>query len=112
MLSGTHYFVGWVMLILVISPVLFILFNVPTYFARPELYFMFYTPYIILSFSLFIWSLRQRRYRIFELLNGVLLQAICFPVYMKASLMAIAGYRCSFKTTPKGQSLLLPFYTL
>jgi len=112
MLSGTHYFVGWVMLILVISPVLFILFNVPTYFAKPELYFMFYTPYIILSFSLFIWSLRQRRYRIFELLNGVLLQAICFPVYMKASLLAIAGYRGSFKTTPKGQSLSLPFYTL
>lgn len=112
MLSGTHYFVGWVLFILVVSPAVFILFNVPTYFARPEIYFMFYVPYIILTFSLFIWSLRQRRYRISEVINGVLLQAICFPVYMKAALLGILGYRGTFKTTPKGQSLSLPFYAL
>ncbi|MFO7816834.1 MAG: glycosyltransferase family 2 protein [Thermodesulfobacteriota bacterium] len=112
MLSGTHYFVGWVLLVLVVSPALFILFNVPTYFARPELYFMFYVPYIILTFSLFLWSLGQRQYRISEVINGVLLQAICFPVYMRASLLGMLGYRGSFKTTPKGRSLSLPFYAL
>ncbi len=112
MLSGTHYFVGWVLLVLVVSPALFILFNVPTYFARPELYFMFYVPYMILSFSLFIWSLGQRHYQSSEVITGVLLQAICFPVYMKAALLGILGYRGTFKTTPKGQSLALPFYAL
>jgi len=112
MLSGTHYFIGWVLLVLIISPILFILFNIPSYFARPELYFMFYVPYIILSFNLFLWSLRQRRYRVFEILNGVVLQALSFPVYMKASLLAVFGYRGTFKTTPKGQSLSLPLYTL
>lgn len=112
MLSGTHYFVGWVLLVLVVSPTLFILFNVPTYFARPELYFLFYVPYIILTFTLFLWSLGQRQYRISEVVNGVLLQAICFPVYMRASLLGIMGYRGSFKTTPKGRSLALPFYSL
>jgi cellulose synthase (UDP-forming) len=112
MLSGTHYFVGWVLLVLVVSPTLFILFNVPTYFARPELYFLFYVPYIILTFSLFLWSLGQRQYRISEVVNGVLLQAICFPVYMRASLLGVLGYRGSFKTTPKGRSLALPFYAL
>lgn len=112
MLSGTHYFVGWVLLILVISPCLFILFNVPTYFARPEIYFLFYVPYIVLTFSLFLWSLGQRQYRVSEVINGVLLQAICFPVYMKASLLGILGYRGTFRTTPKGRSLALPFYAL
>ncbi|RQD66506.1 MAG: glycosyltransferase [Desulfonatronovibrio sp. MSAO_Bac4] len=112
MLSGTHYFVGLVMMVLVISPVLFILFNIPTYFARPEIYFMFYTPYIILTFSLFAWSLTQRHYRISEVITGVLLQAICFPVYAKASILAVFGYRGTFKTTPKGRSLSLPIYAL
>ncbi|MCA1743777.1 MAG: glycosyltransferase family 2 protein, partial [Desulfonatronovibrio sp.] len=112
MLSGTHYFVGWVMMILVISPALFVLFNIPTYFARPEIYFMFYTPYIILTFTLFAWSLTQRHYRISEVVTGVLLQAICFPVYAKASLLAVLGYRGTFKTTPKGMSLSLPIYAL
>ncbi len=112
LLSGTHYFVGWVLLILVISPILFILFNIPTYFARPELYFMFYIPYIVLTLTLFLWSLSQRHYKVSEILSGVLLQAICFPVYMKASLLAILGIRGSFQTTPKGQSLSLPFYAL
>lgn len=111
-LSGTHYFVGWVLFILVVSPAMFILFNIPTYFARPELYFLFYTPYIILTFSLFIWSLGQRSYTIPEIINGILLQAICFPVYMRASLLGIIGYRGTFKTTPKGRSLALPFYAL
>lgn len=112
MLSGTHYFLGWVMFVLIISPIMFILFNVPTYFARPELYFMFYVPYIIMTFSLFIWSLRQRHYKVWELVSGVLLQAISFPVYMRSALLGILGYRGSFKTTPKGRSLALPLYAL
>jgi len=112
MLSGTHYFLGWVLFVLIISPILFILFNIPSYFARPELYFMFYVPYILMTFTLFLWSLRQRHYKISEIVSGVLLQAICFPVYMKASLLAVLGYRGTFKTTPKGQSLSLPLYAL
>ncbi|MFP4214022.1 MAG: hypothetical protein ACLFRL_07925 [Desulfohalobiaceae bacterium] len=61
---------------------------------------MFYVPYIIMTFSLFIWSLRQRHYRLREVVSGVLLQAICFPVYMRSALLSILGYRGSFKTTP------------
>lgn len=112
MLSGTHYFVGWVLIILVISPILFILFNIPSYFVRPEMYFLFYVPYMILTFTLFLWSLLQRSYRIFDVINGVFLQAICFPVYAKAALLAVLGYRGTFKTTPKGQSLSLPMHAL
>ncbi|MFO7802798.1 MAG: glycosyltransferase family 2 protein [Desulfovermiculus sp.] len=111
-LSGTHYFVGWVMLILFLCPMLYLLLGVPTYFARPELYFMLYFPYVVLSLTIFAWTLSQRHYRPRELITGIVLQAVCFPVYMWASLMAVIGIRGSFKVTPKGQNAYLPLIQL
>jgi cellulose synthase (UDP-forming) len=40
------------------------------------------------------------------------LQAVSFPVYMRASLLGILGVRGSFGITPKGRSLSLPLYAL
>jgi len=111
-LSGTHYFVGWVLFILVICPVLYLILDVPSYYARPELYIMFYFPYMLLTLTIFAWSLSSRNYRIIELINGIVLQALCFPVYMRASLLALLGFRGSFATTPKGKSLALPLFGL
>lgn len=111
-LSGTHYFVGWVFLIMVLSPVLFLLFNLPSFFARPDIYLLFFFPYIVLTSSMFLFTISQRRYRFRELLTGILLQALSFPVYIKASLLGILGYRGSFKTTPKTGSTALPLGAL
>ncbi len=111
-LSGTHYFVGWVMLILFLCPMLYLLLGVPSYFARPELYFMLYFPYVVLSLTIFAWTMSQRHYRLRELITGIVLQAVCFPVYMWASLMAVMGIRGSFKVTPKGQNAYLPLIQL
>lgn len=107
-LSGTHYFVGWVLFVMMLCPMLFLFFNVPSYFARPEIYFLFFVPYIILTLSLFLFSMGQRRYSLRDLAQGILLQAICFPVYMKASLLAIFGFRGTFGITPKGGATSLP----
>ena len=54
----------------------------------------------------------QRRYSFKELGQGIVLQALCFPVYMKASLQGILGYRGSFGITPKGRSLSLSLFGL
>lgn len=107
-LSGTHYFVGWVLFVMMLCPILFLLFNIPSYFARPEIYFLFFVPYIILTLSLFLFSMGQRRYSFAELAEGIILQAICFPVYMKASLLAIFGFRGTFGITPKAGATSLP----
>lgn len=112
LLSGTHYFVGWVMFVLFICPMLYLLFGVPSYFASPELYFMLYFPYVVLSLTVFAWTLTQRNYRLRELVSGIVLQAVCFPVYMWASLLAVLGVRGSFKVTPKGQNAFLPLVQL
>lgn len=107
-LSCTHYYVGWVLFVTMICPVFYLFFGLPSYFANPQMYAMFFAPYILLTVSLFFWTLSQRRYRMTELVNGIVLQAVCFPVYMRASLLGLLGVRGSFGITPKGRSLSLP----
>jgi Glycosyltransferases, probably involved in cell wall biogenesis len=111
-LSGSHYFVGWVLFIMMLCPVLYLITGVPSFFARPELYLLFFLPYVVLTLVLFVYTMTQRRYRFKELAVGIILQALTFPVYMKASLLGILGYRGTFKTTPKGSSKALPLYAL
>ncbi|NCC25878.1 MAG: glycosyltransferase [Deltaproteobacteria bacterium] len=107
-LSGTHYFVGWVLFVMILCPILYQFFSVPSYFAYPEIYFLFFFPYILLTVTLFLYSMGQRRYGFKELAIGIILQAITFPVYMRASLLGIIGVRGSFGITPKGGSMSLP----
>jgi cellulose synthase (UDP-forming) len=111
-LSGTHYFIGWVFFIMMICPILYLLTNTPSFFARPELYFLFFVPYVILTIALFLFSMRQRRYSFKEISTGLILQATCFPIYMQASLLAMLGVRGTFTITPKGQSHSLPLYQI
>jgi cellulose synthase (UDP-forming) len=107
-LSGTHYFVGWVFLIMAFCPILYLVLGVPTYFAKPEIYLLFFLPYIILSLSMFAGALHYRGYKVKDIFLGLLLNAVSFPVYMKASGLAMLGVRGTFGITPKGQSNALP----
>ncbi len=111
-LSGTHYFVGWVFLILVLSPALFLLLGVPSFLARADLYLLFFFPYIVLTVTLFSFAMSQRKYRLRELVGGIVLQATAFPVYMKASLLGILGVRGSFTITPKAGSSAIALRSL
>lgn len=107
-LSGTHYFVGWVTLIMMLCPVLYLFSGVPTCFVRPDFYLLFFTPYIILSATAFFWTLKRRSYRLLDIYLGVLLNPVSFPVYIKASTLALLGVRGKFGVTPKGGSRALP----
>ncbi|MDP3284264.1 MAG: glycosyltransferase family 2 protein [Desulfobacterales bacterium] len=111
-LSSTHYFIGLVFLILVICPILYLFFGVPTYFARPEIYVIFFLPYIGITIYTFFQTLRERQYRPWDIVKGQLLMAITFPVYIKASLCALFGYKGRFVVTPKGSSAALPLRDL
>jgi cellulose synthase (UDP-forming) len=107
-LSSTYYFIGLVFFFLVLSPMFYLFFSVPSFFARPEIYLIFFLPYILLTFSTFYWTLHQRRYRPGDLIMGQLLMAVTFPVYIKAALSALVGVRGKFVVTPKGGSTALP----
>lgn len=111
-LSSTHYFIGLVFLILVLCPILYLFFRVPTYFARPEIYALFFLPYLVITMYTFYWTLGERRYRFRDVIKGQLLLAITFPVYIKASLFALLGVKGRFVVTPKGRSAALPLREL
>ncbi|MCE5280681.1 MAG: glycosyltransferase [Deltaproteobacteria bacterium] len=112
LLSCTHYLIGFVFFILAMCPILYLWFGIPTYLARPEIYLIFFLPYLVITVATFFWTLRQRSYRIGDLLSGQLLMAITFPVYIKASLQALLGIRGTFVVTPKGKSASLPLADL
>ncbi len=73
---------------------------------------MVFLPYIVLSLLMFFSTLHQRRYSFRDLIQGMVLNVISFPVYMKASLLGILGFRGTFGITPKNQSRALPLFRL
>lgn len=111
-LSGTHYFIGWVFLVLMICPALYLFFDVPAFFARPEIYLLFFLPYLILSLAVFLGTLQQRGYSFKDLFQGIILNTVTFPVFIRASLLAMVGIRGTFGITPKGRSRAMPLYAL
>lgn len=111
-LSSTHYLVGWAFFILVLYPVFYLFFDMPSYFARPEIYFLVFIPYITITLAVFFWTLKQRKYRFKDLLCALVINAVTFPIYMKASLAAMFGKKGGFGVTPKGESQMLPLTSL
>ncbi|MBP6941289.1 MAG: glycosyltransferase [Syntrophorhabdaceae bacterium] len=107
-LSTTWYFIGFVFFIMLICPVVFLFFNVPVYFALPEFYFLVFFPYIIVTFTTFYWTLKQRNYAVKDLVTGQLLTFVTFPVFMKSAVLALLGFKGTFGITPKGTSRALP----
>jgi len=111
-LSSTHYFIGLVFLIMVLCPLLYMFLNVPSYFANPEIYALFFVPYFTLTISIFFWTLKQRNYAFKDLVLGQLLMGITFPVYIKASVLGLIGVKGTFGITPKGGAKQLPLKAL
>ncbi len=107
-LSSTWYFIGFVFFIMMICPPIYLFFNIPIYFAKPEFYFLVFFPYIVITLTTFYWTLKQRSYTITDLMTGQLLTFITFPVFMKASILALFGFKGTFGITPKGMSKALP----
>ncbi len=101
LLSSTYYFVGIAFWVLMICPVLYLLFNVPSFFARPEIYIFAFLPYIFLSLGIFYIVLKKRHYSPRDLFLGQLLGVAAFSVYIRAAFSAIFGVKISFGVTSK-----------
>jgi cellulose synthase (UDP-forming) len=112
LLSSSYYFVGWAFLVLLICPVLYLFFDIPSYLAHPGIFFLFFLPYMILTMLVFFNTLHDRSYRRRDIYNGLLLTNVTFPIYMKASLLGLLGVRGDFGVTPKSGSGTLPLRSL
>ncbi|MDD5227117.1 MAG: glycosyltransferase family 2 protein, partial [Candidatus Omnitrophica bacterium] len=111
-LSSTYYFVGCAFSILMVCPVIFIFWRIPTFFANPEVYLLAFLPYIILTMSIFYFALRNRNYKPRDLILGQLLGAATFSIYMKAAFAAFLGMKISFGVTSKSGGGAVPYRML
>lgn len=100
-LSSSYYLVGLAYFFLMICPIVYILFNIPSFFAKPEIYFLAFLPYITLSMSVFYMVLRTRNYRIRDLFLGQLLGMSTFSVYMRGAICGLFGVKTTFGVTEK-----------
>ena len=112
MLSSTYYLVGISFFILMLCPIIYLLFKIPSFFAKPEIYFAAFLPYIILSMGIFYSVLRTRNYKTRDLFLGQMLGFTTFTVYMRGAIAALLGTRISFGVTEKSKGTAMPYYRL
>jgi len=111
-LSSTYYFVGCAFSVLMVCPVIFIFWKIPSFFANPEVYLLAFLPYMSLTMSIFYFALKRRHYSPRDLVLGQLLGAITFFVYTKAALAALLGIKIPFGVTPKSRGGVVPYRML
>lgn len=112
LLSSTYYLVGFAYFILILGPLLYIFFKVPSFFANPEVYLMAFLPYITLSSSIFYFALRKRNYKPKDLILGQLLGTMTFWVYMQAAFTVLLGFKVAFGVTSKKKGGAVPYGVL
>ncbi len=111
-LSSTYYLIGVAFFFLMICPIAYILFRVPSFFSNSEVYFLTFLPYIILSVGIFYMMLSRRRYKAKDLFFGQLLGMISFSVYLRAAVAAMVGIKTTFGVTAKTKGKPMPYLKL
>jgi cellulose synthase (UDP-forming) len=112
LLSSSYYMVGIAFFCLMICPVLYLLFGVPSFFARTEVYFLAFMPYITLSLAIFYMVLGSRNYKVKDLFLGQLLGVSSFSVYIRGVISALLGFKTTFGITEKIKGRSLSYFRL
>ncbi|MBS3761894.1 MAG: glycosyltransferase [Planctomycetes bacterium] len=99
--TGTYYLTGWAYLVLMICPIAYVFFGVPTFFMEPTIYVLTFVPYFALSLGIFFTSMERRYYTPGKLVEGILLGFAALPVYIKSAVGALFGVKTSFLRTQK-----------
>lgn len=111
-LSATYYFTGWSFFFLIMSPALYLLFSVPSYFAKPIFYLGSFLPYYILTTTVFYATMKNRNYKIKDVFTGNIMSSLNFPILMQSTISALLNKKLSFQITDKGPGKTLPFLAL
>ncbi len=99
--TGSYYIIGLAYCILMLCPITQIFFNLPVFHMNELMYVSLFAPYFLLSLTIFFLSMYRRNYAFGDLLLGILLGFVCFPIYVKALFAALLGIRSSFNVTEK-----------
>jgi cellulose synthase (UDP-forming) len=99
--TGSYYFVGIAYTFLILCPILYIFFGIPSFFMNPVVYVVAFLPYFLISISFFYMTMGRRGYRINEMLKAQALTFLTLPVLTRAAIKALSGTKSTFKITPK-----------
>ncbi len=111
-LSATYYFTGWSFFLLIICPALYLLFNIPSYFASPLFYLLTFVPYYFLTLTIFYATMKGRNYSAKDIFIGNIMSSLSFPILMQSTISAILNKKIAFQITDKGKSDIMPFWRL
>jgi len=100
-LSSSYYFVGWAFFILMMGPIMFLLFGLPTYYIAPEVYIGSFVPYMVMMSALFYSTMRSRNYKPKSIFTGMIMGYLTFPILMMATFKGFFGRKLSFVVTVK-----------
>lgn len=107
-LTATTYLNGTVYIIMVFFPILYILFDQPSFISDPLIYVCTFVPYITLTLVLFVLTLRKRNYAAKDIASVLVMNAVTFPVFVKAAFAALFNVKSTFGVTPKDGATSLP----
>ncbi len=111
-LSGSYYFIGWAFFFLMVSPIMFLIFNIPSFFIHPVFYIGIFLPYFFLSLLIFYSTMISRSYPFRMVYLGTIMGMLCFPVLMKSAVFGLMNKRMTFNITIKGDTSTMPFWRL
>lgn len=111
-LSSSYYLIGLADLFLVSGPILYIFFNIPSYFMAPEVYVLTFAPYFLLSFSIYYASMNKKKYSPSDIFRVQMLSMMTMPIYLRSALLVLFNIKRGFQITPKGGSRSVPLRTL
>ncbi len=111
-LSSSYYLIGLADLFLISGPILYIFANIPAYFMAPEIYFLTFAPYFLLSFLVYYASMGKKKYSRFDIFKVQILSMMTMPVYLRSAFLVLFNIKKGFQITPKGGSKSVPLRTL
>lgn len=111
-LSGSYYYIGWAFMLLMICPIAYLLFGLPSYFMSPYIYLASYAPYFILTLLVFYSVMERRHYKVSDIYRGMIMGSLMFPLLVYAAVAGTTGAKLKFVVTPKGKSETVPFLKL
>ena len=106
-LSSTYYMIGWFFFIMLMYPILFLFFNIPTFFLDTRIYLVTFFPYLLISLFMGFWT-SLRNFTPMHMLYSMLLTSISFPTLMRAGAYSILGIKGYFTVTSKNRESELP----
>lgn len=111
-ITSSYYLVSWAYLFLIFCPVLYIFFNIPSFFMNPIVYGCSFLPYLILATFIFYTSMKVRGYSFSEVYKGQLLLFVALPTYLKGSFFGLLNTKKGFRITAKESAKFVPYKQL